>query len=49
MRPDRRRRKFMAEIHGTFSEEFVGVREALAKNLDSGADIGSSAAVLIDD
>jgi CubicO group peptidase (beta-lactamase class C family) len=48
MRPDRRRRKFIAEIHGTFSEEFVGVREALAKNLDSGADIGSSAAVLID-
>lgn len=38
----------MAEIHGTFSEEFVGVRDALARNLDSGADIGSSAAVFID-
>jgi CubicO group peptidase (beta-lactamase class C family) len=38
----------MAEIQGTFSEEFVGVRDALARNLDSGADVGASAAVFID-
>jgi hypothetical protein len=38
----------MAEIHGTSTEQFIGVREALARNLDSGADIGASAAVFID-
>ena len=29
----------MAEIHGRCGEEFVGVREAFARNLDSGADV----------
>jgi len=38
----------MAEIHGTYREEFIQVKEALEKNLDSGADIGASAAVFVD-
>src|SRR5262245_22484757 len=38
----------MANIQGTCREEFIGVREALAKNLDTGEDIGASAAVFID-
>ena len=38
----------MADIQGTCSEEFIRVREVLGKNLDSGADVGSSAAVFID-
>jgi hypothetical protein len=38
----------MVDIHGNCSEEFIGVREVLAKNLDSGADVGASAAVFID-
>src|SRR5262245_6134073 len=38
----------MANIQGICREEFLGVREAFAKNLDSGADIGASAAVFID-
>jgi CubicO group peptidase (beta-lactamase class C family) len=38
----------MADIYGICSEDFNGVREALAKNLDSGADIGASAAVFIE-
>jgi len=38
----------MTEIHGTYRDEFVKVKEAFEKNLDSGADIGASAAVFID-
>lgn len=38
----------MAEIKGICKEQFIRVREALEKNLDSGADIGASAAVFID-
>jgi hypothetical protein len=38
----------MADIYGICSEDFNGVREALARNLDSGADIGASAAVFIE-
>jgi CubicO group peptidase (beta-lactamase class C family) len=38
----------MANIQGFCSDEFIGVREAFEKNLDSGADIGASAAVFID-
>ena len=38
----------MANIQGTWNNEFAGVQEALAKNLDSGEDIGASAAVFID-
>ena len=33
----------MTKIEGSWSNEFVGVKEALAKNLDSGEDIGASA------
>ena len=36
------------EVHGTFAPGFEGVREALANNLRSGADVGCSAAVTID-
>ena len=36
------------EIHGTVAPGFEGVREALANNLRSGADVGCSAAVTID-
>jgi len=35
-------------IHGTFDARFARVRDALAANLASGADIGASAAVCID-
>jgi CubicO group peptidase (beta-lactamase class C family) len=38
----------MANVQGFCSDEFLGVREAFEKNLDSGADIGASAAVFID-
>jgi CubicO group peptidase (beta-lactamase class C family) len=38
----------MADIQGFCSEEFIGVREVPGRNLDSGADIGASAAVFID-
>lgn len=38
----------MADIQGFCRDEFFGVREAFEKNLDSGADIGASAAVFID-
>jgi hypothetical protein len=37
------RRQSMTKIEGSWSNEFVGVKEALAKNLDSGEDIGASA------
>src|SRR5262245_3127463 len=38
----------MATIHGTCPGSFEPVREALARNLDAGEDIGSSAAVVSD-
>ena len=38
----------MADVHGTCDERFEGVRAALAANLDSGADVGASAAVFVD-
>jgi CubicO group peptidase (beta-lactamase class C family) len=38
----------MITIHGKFDSKFARVRDALAANLDSGADIGASAAVYID-
>ena len=38
----------MARIEGTWTDEFSGVKEAMATNLDNGEDIGSSAAVFID-
>src|SRR5262245_4328532 len=41
-------RKIMTEIKGTYNEKFERVREILAKNLESGADIGASVAVFID-
>jgi CubicO group peptidase (beta-lactamase class C family) len=37
-----------AEVHGTCNERFTGVRDFLAAQLASGADIGASAAVFID-
>ena len=37
----------MKNIKGTWSNEFMGVAEALSKNLETGEDIGSSAAVFI--
>lgn len=39
---------FEADIHGTCDERFSGVRDALAANLASGADVGASAAVTVD-
>src|SRR5215475_6945869 len=36
------------EIHGTYSDRFSGVREAFARNLDTGQDIGASVALCID-
>lgn len=38
----------MADIKGTVESGFEGVRDALAANLDSGADVGASVAVLVD-
>lgn len=38
----------MAEIKGTFDERFAPVTEALVRNLDSGADVGASVAVVLD-
>src|SRR5262245_17989739 len=38
----------MITIHGKFDAKFSRVRDALAANLDSGADVGASAAVYID-
>jgi len=38
----------MANIHGTFDERFAGVRDVLSDNLDSGADVGASACVILD-
>src|ERR1700760_4746586 len=38
----------MADIHGTCDERFEAVRGALAKNLDSGDELGASIVVDID-
>jgi CubicO group peptidase (beta-lactamase class C family) len=38
----------MADIKGRFEERFAPVAEALGRNLDSGADVGASVAVVID-
>ncbi len=38
----------MADIHGTCEERFEAVRDALAKNLDSGDELGASIVVDID-
>src|SRR5262245_6097077 len=45
---DSERKTIMANLQGFCKDEFFAVREALEKNLDSGADIGASAAVFID-
>jgi CubicO group peptidase (beta-lactamase class C family) len=38
----------VAEIEGEFDERFLGVAEALARNLDQGLDVGASVAVVLD-
>ena len=38
----------MAEIHGVCGERFAAVRDALARNLDSGAELGASLVLDID-
>jgi len=38
----------MAEVAGVCDERFAGVRDALAKNLDAGRDVGASVAVFVD-
>ena len=38
----------MADIHGTCDERFAAVRDALARNLDSGEELGASLVVDID-
>ncbi len=38
----------MAEIQGDFDPRFAGVAQALERNLDQGADIGASVAVVLD-
>ncbi len=38
----------MAEVHGRYEQRFAGVAEALARNLDSGRDVGASVAVVLD-
>ena len=38
----------MADIQGFCRDEFLAVREVLEKNLDSGADVGASAAVFLE-
>ncbi|HEX4981403.1 MAG TPA: serine hydrolase domain-containing protein [Ilumatobacteraceae bacterium] len=38
----------MTEVHGTCDERFVAMRELLAANLASGADLGASVAVTLD-
>jgi hypothetical protein len=42
------RRPFMTKIEGSLSNEFLGVKEALATNLDSGEGIGAPATVFND-
>jgi len=38
----------MADVHGTCDSSFEGVREALAKSLAAGTDVGASVAVLVE-
>src|SRR5512134_1421825 len=38
----------MTEVHGTCDERFTAMRELLAANLASGADLGASVAVTLD-
>jgi CubicO group peptidase (beta-lactamase class C family) len=38
----------MSKIQGTWRDEFSEVKDALAKNLDTGEDVGASAAVFMD-
>jgi CubicO group peptidase (beta-lactamase class C family) len=38
----------MANVQGTCSEKFIGLRETFEKNLDTGLDVGASVAVFID-
>jgi CubicO group peptidase (beta-lactamase class C family) len=38
----------MAEVHGSVEPGFEGVRDTLGVNLDSGADVGASVAVIVD-
>ena len=38
----------MTEVHGTCDERFIAMREHLAANLASGADLGASVAVTLD-
>lgn len=38
----------MAEVHGSCDQRFETMRDILATNLDSGADVGASAAVVLD-
>ena len=38
----------MAEVHGRCDERFAAVRDAFAKNLDDGLDVGACAAVTVD-
>ena len=38
----------MADIHGSCDERFAAVRDALARNLDSGEELGASLVVDVD-
>ena len=38
----------MAEVHGQCDQRFAAMREILSSNIDSGADVGASAAVVLD-
>ena len=38
----------MTEVHGNCDERFIAMRELLAANLASGADLGASVAVTLD-
>ena len=38
----------MAEVHGSSDQRFEAMRGVLAGNLDSGADVGASVAVMLD-
>ena len=38
----------MAQIHGTIDPRFEAMREILSANIDSGADVGASAAVMLE-
>ena len=38
----------MAEVHGSCDPRFEKMREILSANIDSGADVGASVAVMLD-